>query len=264
MINQKPVSLWLMLAVASLLLSPQTINAQKNNNQKKMQMENNCTQEKSTLLVKRIQVANPVKVEQVEGLLVVNGIAWHRLEHAPWEDRFPYRPRVQFAIAHTGREILLAWDVEESCVRAVAEADGGAVWQDSCCELFIQPEGSNNYYNIECNCGGKLLVQGGVVGTNRPVAEASVMSLVRRFSTLGNEPFPLINEPRHWQLCEVIPVEAFFLDDVSDLSGMQARGNLYKCGDRLAKPHYLSMFPIHLPEKPAFHCPQFFGTLSFE
>lgn len=224
------------------------------------------------LQVKKIKTVHPVSVEQVAGLMTVNGIEWHTLDNAPWADRFPYRPKVRFAIAHNDSEILLAWDVEEQCVRAEAATDGGRVWQDSCCELFIQPEGSPNYYNIECNCGGKLLVQGGVVGTERPVASAELMARVRRFSTLGSEPFPLIDEPRHWQLCEVIPVEAFFLDPTlasprngkAPLDGMQARGNLYKCGDLLSQPHFLSMFPIDLPDNPAFHCPQFFGALVFE
>lgn len=269
--------LWIVLAI--MLGTPQTTKAQQDMNQTARQQElaalaateaagntkaNNDDADTTMLRVNRISVDGAVKAEDVPSLMAANGVAWHSLDNAPWEDRFPYRPKVQVAIAHTGKEILLAWDVDEQCVRAEATADGGAVWQDSCCELFFQPEGSDNYYNIECNCGGKLLVQGGIVGTERPVASAELMAKVKRCSSLGSEPFPLTDEPRHWQLCEVIPVEAFFLDDITDLSGMQARGNLYKCGDYLSQPHYLAMFPIHLPEKPAFHCPEFFQTLSME
>lgn len=221
--------------------------------------------EEGTLDVRKIAVSGPVAAEQVASLMEDNAIEWHRLEQTPWADRFPYRPQVQFAIAHTGSEILVAWDVEEQCVRAEAEADGGRVWQDSCCELFVQPAGSNNYYNIECNCGGKLLVQGGAVGTERPLGDAELMAKVKRLSSLGSNPFPLEQraEGYHWQLSVVVPVEALFFDSVTDLSGQRLRGNLYKCGDLLAQPHYLSFFPIDLP-KPAFHCPQFFGTLVFE
>ena len=37
------------------------------------------------------------------------------------------------------------------------------------------------------------------------------------------------------------------------------KGNVYKCGDMLPHPHFLSFFPIHLP-KPDFHRPDFFGA----
>ena len=218
--------------------------------------------ENGLLNVRKVHVDGPVEAGQVAALMKENNIVWHRLEQVPWAESYPYRPQVQFAIAHTGSEILVAWDVEEQCVRAEAETDGGRVWEDSCCELFVQPEGSDNYYNIECNCGGKLLVQGGAVGTERPLGNAELMAKVKRWSSLGNDPFPLLNEPRHWQLSVVVPVEALFMDTVTDLSGKCLRGNLYKCGDKLTQPHYLALFPIHLP-KPAFHCPQFFGTLAF-
>jgi hypothetical protein len=170
---------------------------------------------------------------------------------------------VEFAIAHTGQEILLWWRVSENCVRAEAASDNGRVWEDSCCELFLQPEGSPNYYNIECNCAGKLLVQGGPIGTERPLATTETTTSVKRWSSLGNEPFALKTEPTSWTLAEVIPTTALFLDHVDSFSGLKATGNLYKCGDLLAQPHYLALFPIDLP-KPAFHCPQFFRTLVFE
>lgn len=47
------------------------------------------------------------------------------------------------------------------------------------------------------------------------------------------------------------------------LDGKTMKGNFYKCGDKLQTPHFLSWSPIGL-ERPMFHCPAFFGTLSFE
>ena len=41
------------------------------------------------------------------------------------------------------------------------------------------------------------------------------------------------------------------------------KANFYKCGDRLKQQHYLSWNPIDLP-RPNFHCPEFFGELTFE
>ena len=36
------------------------------------------------------------------------------------------------------------------------------------------------------------------------------------------------------------------------------QGNLYKCGDKTAWPHFLSWAPIGTPA-PDFHCPAYFG-----
>ena len=41
------------------------------------------------------------------------------------------------------------------------------------------------------------------------------------------------------------------------------RANLYKCGDKLCSPHFLSWSKVEL-EKPNFHSPQFFGELTFD
>ena len=45
--------------------------------------------------------------------------------------------------------------------------------------------------------------------------------------------------------------------------GLKVKGNVYKCGDMLPHPHFLSFFPIDLP-KPDFHRPDFFGSVEFE
>ena len=39
--------------------------------------------------------------------------------------------------------------------------------------------------------------------------------------------------------------------------------NLYKCGDNLSHPHFLSWQPIDTPQ-PDFHRPEFFAAGKFE
>ncbi len=41
------------------------------------------------------------------------------------------------------------------------------------------------------------------------------------------------------------------------------KGNLYKCADMSAHPHYVSWSPIGTP-RPDFHCPEYFGTFILE
>jgi hypothetical protein len=47
------------------------------------------------------------------------------------------------------------------------------------------------------------------------------------------------------------------------LKGKTCRANFYKCGDDLPEPHFLSWNNI-IADKPDFHLPQYFGTLTFE
>ena len=179
-----------------------------------------------SLSVKKVMCTASPEGEAVPSLLDENGIEFQPLDVVNWKD-YPYKPEVSFRIAHTGREILLHYKVKEASVRAVASGDNGRVWEDACVEFFVSPEGDDRYYNFECNCAGRLLIQGGAVNERRPTASQEVLGMVKR------------------------------------LDGKTMKGNFYKCGDKLQTPHFLSWSPIGL-ERPMFHCPAFFGTLSFE
>jgi hypothetical protein len=66
-----------------------------------------------------------------------------------------------------------------------------------------------------------------------------------------------------WCLTIVLPKRLFFRHPQLSLDDLKARGNFYKCGDKLTKPHFLSWNAIDTPS-PDFHVPQAFGTLIFE
>lgn len=103
-----------------------------------------------------------VPAKDIPALLDENHIEFQAIDCVNW-NAYPYRPEVEFRMAHTGEAILLNYRVKEESIRAVAAEDNGRVWEDSCCELFFQlPEDQeeNIYYNFECNCGGTLLIGG--------------------------------------------------------------------------------------------------------
>ena len=60
-----------------------------------------------------------------------------------------------------------------------------------------------------------------------------------------------------------IPPQALFRHDLKTWNGLEARMNLYKCGDNLSHPHFLSWRPI-ATEKPDFHRPEFFERVKFQ
>ena len=213
------------------------------------------------LSIKKLN-ASSVEASTVPALFDAQGIEWNAIACVNWAE-YPYQPDVKFRAAHTGDAILLHYQVTEASVRAVALADDGKVWEDACVEFFLSPEGNDFYYNFECNCATKLLLHGGPAGGERPTASEEVLMSVKRWASLGTEPFEERVGECTWEVALVIPVSAIFRHEIADLNGKTMRANFYKCGDLLQTPHFLSWAPIELP-KPKFHCPEFFGELVFE
>ena len=213
------------------------------------------------LIIKKIN-ASAVEASAVPALLDASGIEFNPIETVNWKE-YPYQPAVKFRAAHVGDAVLLHYQVTEASVRAVATADDGRVWEDACVEFFLSPESNDFYYNFECNCAGKLLLHGGAAGTERPGASEEVLKSVKRWASLGTEPFEERVGEYTWEVALVIPTSAIFRHSIESLDGKTMRANFYKCGDLLQTPHFLSWSPIDLPQ-PKFHCPEFFGEVVFE
>ena len=214
-----------------------------------------------SLVIKKIE-AKAVEAAAVPALMDAAGIEFNPIACVNWKE-YPYQPDVKFRAAHTGDAILLHYQVTESSVRAVATADDGRVWEDACVEFFLSPESNDFYYNFECNCAAKLLLHGGPAGGERPGAAEDVLKSVKRWASLGTEPFEERVGECSWEVALVIPASAIFRHEIADLNGKAMRANFYKCGDLLQTPHFLSWSPIDLPQ-PKFHCPEFFGEIVLE
>ena len=211
--------------------------------------------------VKKVSMAN-IPVEAVPALLDEEKVAFQPVNTVNWA-AYPYCPDVKFRIAYTDNAILIHYKVKEASVRAVAGKDNGPVWEDACVEFFSIPAGDGVYYNMECNCVGRLLIGAGAGRSNRQHAPQEVLDKVQRWSSLGQEDFEERIGDCSWEVALVIPYSAFFMHNITSLDGKAIRANFYKCGDKLQTPHFLSWNPIDL-EKPNFHCPEFFGMLRFK
>ncbi|MBP5630122.1 MAG: hypothetical protein J6W97_01025 [Bacteroidaceae bacterium] len=190
-------------------------------------------------------------------------IQYTSVENVNWPESYPYKPKMEFAAVHDGDALLLHYCVEEQSVRAVARQDHEHIWEDSCAEFFIMPADDGFYYNLECNCTGKLLVAVGKDRNERQPAPMEVMQGVDRWASLGSEPFDVRQEPTKWELALRVPITTFFKHKFASFNGLKAKGNVYKCGDNLPVPHFISWNPIKT-ENPDFHRPEFFGEMSFE
>lgn len=206
---------------------------------------------------------HPESTADIPALLNREGVEWLPMNAHNWADRFPYKPMVRFRMAHCGDAVLLHFQMAERCIRALAERNNGKTWEDSCCELFFQPEGEDIYYNIECNCTGSLLIGCGKERPHREHAPEKILEAVGRWSSLGSGILPLQEGHFQWELALLLPVTTFFRSTFKCFNGQHARCNLYKCGDQLSSPHYLSWQPVDTPS-PDFHQPRFFGECHFE
>jgi len=178
-----------------------------------------------------------------------------------WAEKFPYAPGVVFRMFHTGAFLALRFDVAERYTAARIDRDNGEVWTDSCVEFFIAPD-RESYYNFETNCIGRMLLGFKRPETGEEHAAPQTLGAVRRIPTLPAAPFAEREGDNRWSMTLLIPPRALFGHRIDDWSGLEARANLYKCGDKLSHPHFLSWRPIE-SERPDFHRPEFFDTLKF-
>lgn len=174
-----------------------------------------------------------------------------------WAAEYPYTPKVEARMAYSQHGIAILFNITEEHTKAVELVDNGRVWEDSCVEFFVANPAAEGYFNFELNAIGTLLA---AVRTSRETAnhfEAERLATVRRYTSFEHSEIDICKS-NSWYAVEVIPFA---------LLGLQSppknlRANLYKCGDKLQQPHFLSWSPITL-DKPNFHCPEFFGTLIF-
>ncbi|MDC7241570.1 MAG: carbohydrate-binding family 9-like protein [Spirochaetales bacterium] len=188
------------------------------------------------------------------------------LENAPWKD-FPDKPSVNFRIAWSGDKLILKFTVREREILGTSTKDYSDVFKDSCVEIFLSPEGKDYYYNFEFNCVGACLAQRGTERAGREELPECLLDQVVRIPSLPIEPVHLYHEGLAdeapvWSLLVVLPAEVFSEEVFADFKALRMRGNLYKCGDGLEKPHYLCWNKIET-ENPDFHRPEFFGELWF-
>ena len=212
-----------------------------------------------SITVKKVEMPSH-NAADVAAVLDKANIPFQKIDTVNWSE-FPYRPEVEFRAAHTGDSLLLNYRVTEEAVRAAAQSDNGPVWEDSCVEFFATFD-DKNYQNVECKCVGTILSAVGPDRDHREAASKSVLDGVKRYSSLDPANLPA-EGPVTWEVSLIIPVETYFKSGLKSFSGVNARGNFYKCGDKLPTPHFLSWNPIGVPN-PDFHRPEYFGQITFE
>jgi len=169
---------------------------------------------------------------------------------------------VNFDLHHRGSSMLLKFWVLEPQVRAVHKGLNSQVWEDSCVEFFLAPRGEDAYYNFEFNAIGTFLAAYGTGREDREAIPGEQATLISATPSLGQGIILNMEGPVRWELDILIPCGALWKHAITDLAGMDFRGNLYKCGDGLKQPHYLSWQAVN-SDAPDFHRPECFGEITF-
>lgn len=178
---------------------------------------------------------------------------------------------VRFTMAYHDTVLLTLFRVREPEIRATYREHLDPVFEDSCVEVFVGDE-RGMYVNVECNPYGAILAGWGYSRSDRAWYGDdfySAMHVWTHYDGSAGEGtweallgIPLSHTPL--KLSSVrggLPTH----EDVSpkqSLGDSVLRGNLYKCGDKLRQPHYLSWSPI-ATESPDFHRKEYFGTFRF-
>lgn len=220
-----------------------------------------------SIIVSKVAFSSPApSMEEVKAKFDDASIEWNAIDKINW-DTHTYKPEVAFRIMHSDTEIYLQYKVKENGLRATYGFDAGSrPYTDDCVEFFMIPSDVEpSYFNLEMNCIGHGIFNWGPTRQERYRGDDSIVSQIRRESSLGSEPFGNKEGEYEWTLTIAIPKSLYTQrdKDLADFSGRTVRANFYKCGDETAVPHYLSWNPIGTP-KPQFHAPDYFGELKFE
>lgn len=188
---------------------------------------------------------------------------WQAIGCLNWENEFPYKPEVTFRVWHDGKYFHIEYKVKEESTKAEQTALGAPVYQDSCVECFIMPEGSTHYYNFEWNAAGKLAMARRTGRDDPQDAPMAVLESVFAKPSLGTTPFKEVSLEKEWTIEVGIPFSALFGDKLSGWGGQKMKMNFYKCGDGLKTMHFVTWAPI-CTTKPDYHRPEFFQEVEFE
>jgi len=184
------------------------------------------------------------------------------LSKVNWPSEYPDAPEVTLRLAYGSEALLLYYEVTEGAVVARATTYNGKVWEDSCVELFLDSRGDGCYYNLEVNCIGTPLLGLGLGRYGRVHCPDADMQAIQTSSSLGSLPFEEREGPVSWNMAVTVPYRLMKLEGPKALSGRRIRGNIYKCGDRLTRPHYVTWSPIGTPH-PDYHRSNYFGIFYF-
>lgn len=194
-------------------------------------------------------------IKKVNGTPDWSKIPVLNIENVQWTDPIDITAWAQLCWDEEG--LFVRMEAIEPNIRMEETGNMACVCNDSCLEFFFSPTERPDYFNIEMNPNRAVWIG---VGTGK--AGELIRLLVSKIEEKFNSQVEMTE--KGWVLTYKIPfafIKRFFADFEAKEGG-KIRGNLYKCGDRTVKPHWMTWNYVDI-DHPAFHCPEFFGELTF-
>lgn len=182
-----------------------------------------------------------------------------------------HRPKTQARLLHDGEALAVMFRVEDQYVVARHTEYQQPTHEDSCVEFFVQPRAGKGYFNFEMNAAGTLLLWfvedphriEGKFARYTPVP-VNLFKKIEVHTSLSGPIYTEITDPVTWTVSYRIPIALFgaFDGDLTTLSGLQWRGNFYKCADKSSHPHW--GYWADVGDRLDFHQPDHFAPIFFE
>lgn len=187
-----------------------------------------------------------------------------------------HRPKVEARLLYGNDRLWVRFRVDDRHVRVVHTRFQDPVYEDSCCELFIEPvkadeERGDGYFNVEVNAIGALQIsyitdpirrpEGGFAGQR--VLDDQADREIERWTTLTEPVDPQIEGPITYEISYSLPFALLkrFSGRDTPKPGSRWRGNLYKCSENSTHPHWGAWSSIG--QKLDYHQPSRFGVFEF-
>ena len=184
------------------------------------------------------------------------------VESLNWPRQYPYRPLTVVTAAHSSKAIYIDFLVRCNYLRAANYTDNSPVSEDSCVEVYLQPDPEvDRYFTFEFNCIG--IVNSAIcTGKGECTAlDTQLLSRIKRYSSVGSRPFEEVEGSFIWSVVVAIPLDLLGIRYASE--PIKMRGNFNKCASATSQPHFLSWTPIST-QTPDFHQPESFGEIVLE
>ncbi len=197
------------------------------------------------------------RLEEARNLLLQKGSIL-KIDTINWQN-YPHKALTDLYIAYTNDGLFLNYEVEDIGIYCLAQQDGADVYTDSCVEFFMQSHEGEAYINFEFNASGVCYASHHANIQEKQAFSQEEYSTIKRRAKYEYIRGYERDDNYSWYLTVFIPWTT--MGYPKGQLPPSFRANFYKCGDNTTQAHYLSWSPIE-EDNPAFHRPQFFGSIK--
>ncbi|MCL2056505.1 MAG: carbohydrate-binding family 9-like protein [Oscillospiraceae bacterium] len=180
------------------------------------------------------------------------------IDHYPWGQKRPFVD-AEGSLTADDAQLTVEFDVREPEIRAAQSAHNSGVCQDSCAEFFLRPYLDDaRYLNIEINPIGTVHFAVGESRHDRRLLPVEYLYNMDVRTTVNRKTIRT-----RWQVQFFLPyaliAQIYGKAPISKKDTILC--NFYKCGDKLAVPHW-GCWNLVETERPDFHRPEFFREVG--